>query len=309
MMDPVPLYPALYHPTDDTKSRDFRRSVRPYSRTERPTRYYYVDFGLSRKYNPSDNTPRELPIIGGYKNVPEFQGEGYDVASDPLATDIFYLGYLFQDRLIQVCRSCTSRHDARLTCSITEIHQFAIHGRSGCGYDTGRSSATSVDRRGRKALRRYSGQAQLVELSRPFIFQERVRDFTRPQRHSTRFRDSKLSYPAAPPRAGPLTRVRHQCCDAHRHRARPIASDPCFRLYRCAHPTNATQSLALNPVLFLLSLFMLSYRTSEASRVVVVSSTLPSFFGFGISACTNGIIRLVADTRWYRARFYIKDAQ
>ncbi|KAH9920119.1 uncharacterized protein B0H18DRAFT_1025159 [Fomitopsis serialis] len=102
MMDPLPLYPKLYHPTDDTMTRDFSRSVRPYTRTERPTRYYFIDFGLSRKYGPEDEHPLELPIFGGDKTVPEFQDDGYDKASDPFATDIYYLGNRFREEFLKV---------------------------------------------------------------------------------------------------------------------------------------------------------------------------------------------------------------
>jgi len=102
MMDPLPLYPKLYHPTDDTMTRDFSKRVRPYTRTERPTRYYFIDFGLSRKYGPEDDHPLELPIFGGDKTVPEFQADGYDKASDPFATDIYYLGNRFREEFLKM---------------------------------------------------------------------------------------------------------------------------------------------------------------------------------------------------------------
>ena len=36
-----------------------------YSRTQRPVKYYFVDFGISRRYNPDDGPPLEYPIFGG----------------------------------------------------------------------------------------------------------------------------------------------------------------------------------------------------------------------------------------------------
>ncbi|KAF9801072.1 hypothetical protein IEO21_10209 [Rhodonia placenta] len=86
----------VHHVAHRERKRDFTGTARHYSRTERPTKYYYVDFGLSRKYSPDEYPPRELPILGGDKTVPEFQGEGYDEAVDPFPTDIYYLGNLIR---------------------------------------------------------------------------------------------------------------------------------------------------------------------------------------------------------------------
>ncbi|KAI0952734.1 hypothetical protein AcW1_007137 [Taiwanofungus camphoratus] len=105
MMDPAPMYPEMYHPCADTRKRDFTGVAKHYTRTERPTKYYFVDFGLSRKYNLEDGPPRELPIMGGDKTVPEFQQEGYNEPSDPFATDIYYLGNLIREDFLQkYCR-------------------------------------------------------------------------------------------------------------------------------------------------------------------------------------------------------------
>ena len=114
MMDPYPLYPELYHPCDDYMSRDYSRGVKPYTRTERPTKYYFIDFGLSRKYNMQGAPASEMPILGGDKSVPEFQGDGYYRASDPFPTDVYYLGNRFREEFLQVSCSLSSRH-CRLT--------------------------------------------------------------------------------------------------------------------------------------------------------------------------------------------------
>ncbi|KAF9803772.1 hypothetical protein IEO21_09579 [Rhodonia placenta] len=107
MLDPKPMFPDMYHPLCRNKKRDFTGTAKHYSRTERPTKYYYIDFGLSRKYNPEDGPPRELPILGGDRTVPEFQGEGYDMAVDPFPTDIYYLGNLIRMAFLQVSRDAT----------------------------------------------------------------------------------------------------------------------------------------------------------------------------------------------------------
>lgn len=102
MFDPKPMYPDMYHPRRRERKRDFTGKAKHYSRTESPVKYYYVDFGLSRKYESEDYPPRELPILGGDKSVPEFQGNGYDKAVDPFPTDIYYLGNLIRMAFIRV---------------------------------------------------------------------------------------------------------------------------------------------------------------------------------------------------------------
>ncbi|OSX65919.1 hypothetical protein POSPLADRAFT_1052589 [Postia placenta MAD-698-R-SB12] len=101
MFDPKPMYPDMYHPRRRERKRDFTGKAKHYSRTESPVKYYYVDFGLSRKYESEDYPPRELPILGGDKSVPEFQGNGYDKAVDPFPTDIYYLGNLIRMAFIR----------------------------------------------------------------------------------------------------------------------------------------------------------------------------------------------------------------
>lgn len=102
MMDPEPMFPNLYHPAFPDQKRDFSSQVKYYSRTERPTRYYLIDFSLSRKYEVDNLSPLELPITGGDNTVPEFQGEKYNEASDPFATDVCYVGNVIQKYFLQV---------------------------------------------------------------------------------------------------------------------------------------------------------------------------------------------------------------
>ncbi|EMD33660.1 hypothetical protein CERSUDRAFT_107977 [Gelatoporia subvermispora B] len=101
MMDPQPLFPDMYHPLRPNQSRDLRGTPKHYSRTVRPTRYYYIDFGLSRRYPADDVSPREPPIIGGDKTVPEFQGNLRFQPSDPFPTDVYCIGNLIRERYLQ----------------------------------------------------------------------------------------------------------------------------------------------------------------------------------------------------------------
>lgn len=100
MMDPKPLYPKMYHPAFTLRTRDLRGTAKHYTRTTRPTKYYFIDFGISRKYQLGDDHPLEYPIFGGDKSVPEFQES--DEARDPFPTDIYYLGNLVREDLLKV---------------------------------------------------------------------------------------------------------------------------------------------------------------------------------------------------------------
>jgi len=102
MMDPRPLFPNLYHPQAEDRSLDFKKAAKYYTRTTRPTKYYFIDFGLSRKYNPDDGPPREDPIWGGDKTVPEFHRS--DDPCDPFPTDIYYLGNMIREDFLQTLR-------------------------------------------------------------------------------------------------------------------------------------------------------------------------------------------------------------
>ncbi|EIW62677.1 uncharacterized protein TRAVEDRAFT_43020 [Trametes versicolor FP-101664 SS1] len=83
LYDPRPLYPNMFH----------------------PLKYYFIDFGLSRRYDPMDGPPREHPIRGGDKSVPEFQpGVWKGELLDPFPTDIYYLGNLIRMDIMKAYR-------------------------------------------------------------------------------------------------------------------------------------------------------------------------------------------------------------
>ncbi|KAL4065250.1 hypothetical protein J3A83DRAFT_4360518 [Scleroderma citrinum] len=90
MMDANTLFVDPFHPIHHLMKRDFSGFARFKTRTERPVKYYLIDFGLSRRYDDSIAYPLEVPIWGGDKEVPEFQNS--NEPRDPFATDVFYIG-------------------------------------------------------------------------------------------------------------------------------------------------------------------------------------------------------------------------
>lgn len=100
MLDPIKLYPQSFHAMETTLNRNLSSHARHFTRTQRPPKYYFIDFGLSRRYDPSDTNPREVPIWGGDKDVPEFQNS--NEPCDPFATDVFYIGNAIRKDFILV---------------------------------------------------------------------------------------------------------------------------------------------------------------------------------------------------------------
>jgi hypothetical protein len=100
MLDPSNMFPESFHPAAIDRSKDFRRKVKWYSRTRRPTRYLLIDFGLSRRYDPANGPPLDLPIRGGDKSAPEH--EDRETLRNPFPTDVYHLGNLIREYYIQV---------------------------------------------------------------------------------------------------------------------------------------------------------------------------------------------------------------
>ncbi|KAI0041368.1 hypothetical protein FA95DRAFT_707815 [Auriscalpium vulgare] len=99
MYDPAPMYPIPAHPFKLTRRRDWKARVSHYTRTQKPPKYYLIDFDLARRYDPEDGTPLELPLMGGDKSAPEHRN--MDKACDPFATDVYYVGNLMRERFVQ----------------------------------------------------------------------------------------------------------------------------------------------------------------------------------------------------------------
>ena len=95
------MYPDGWHPCNRRRMRDnFRLLAKHFSRTERPPKYYFIDFGISRRYGPEDKAPLELPIRGSDKTVPEFM-DNINLPRNPFQT-IYYVGNLIREAVIDV---------------------------------------------------------------------------------------------------------------------------------------------------------------------------------------------------------------
>jgi hypothetical protein len=100
MMDGSEMYPNSWHPSEQSYSRDYRGKAKHYTRTQRPPKYYLIDFGLSRRYEAGQVAPREIPLLGGDSTVPEFQNS--NAPHDPFPTDIYYVGNMMKEECLEV---------------------------------------------------------------------------------------------------------------------------------------------------------------------------------------------------------------
>lgn len=96
MMDASELYPEGFHPQKRDFNVDFTGSaVQKYTRTQRPPKYYWIDFGLAIRFGEADAFPRFPVLRGNDKSAPEFQDPNYMAQQqNPFPTDIYYLGNL-----------------------------------------------------------------------------------------------------------------------------------------------------------------------------------------------------------------------
>ena len=97
MLDPSEMFPDGFHPTQINRRTDFSGRARRHTRTQRPPRYYLIDFGLSRRY--ASRATFDEPLRGGDRTAPEHQRGG---PCNPFQTDIYYLGNLIREEFIRV---------------------------------------------------------------------------------------------------------------------------------------------------------------------------------------------------------------
>ncbi|TFK64548.1 hypothetical protein BDN72DRAFT_802049 [Pluteus cervinus] len=95
MMDGNDMYPEgwhVSHPDHAPGPSSFAKgkAAKHFTRTEKPPKYYFIDFGISRRYDASDTAPIEDIIRGGDKSPPEFQNP--TGRCNPFPTDVYCLG-------------------------------------------------------------------------------------------------------------------------------------------------------------------------------------------------------------------------
>jgi serine/threonine protein kinase len=114
MMDPTAMYPDMYHPAEIDRTYDYKGKAFHYTRTQRPPKYYIIDFGISCRYLPEQLPVMEYVILGGDKSPPEHQNDAEQ--ADPFPTDVYFLSNMIRTNFIEV-RSSTAIHYHDSQCS------------------------------------------------------------------------------------------------------------------------------------------------------------------------------------------------
>ncbi|KAF5357271.1 hypothetical protein D9757_013001 [Collybiopsis confluens] len=96
MMDWYPLYPDPPHSLRTSQRMDWKGPSKPRNRTLCPVKYHFIDWNLSRQWDPSAGISPQLPSgYGGTPTVPEFKE---DQLCDPFAVDVFCLGNVIREK-------------------------------------------------------------------------------------------------------------------------------------------------------------------------------------------------------------------
>ncbi|PBK85266.1 hypothetical protein ARMGADRAFT_942249, partial [Armillaria gallica] len=101
-LDPSKMYPKGFNPVSPglAPNRSSLKKAKHITRTKCWPRYYLIDFGISRRYDPSDGLPMEPPIGGGDKHPPEHSiitvNPPWVDDCNPFPTDVYYLGSLLK---------------------------------------------------------------------------------------------------------------------------------------------------------------------------------------------------------------------
>jgi len=126
------MYPNNWHPLRTDMDRfDVSIPVKHYTRSERPPRYYLIDFGISRRYDPQDGPPLEPIIFGGDKTVPEFRSPY--APCNPFHTDIYYMGNFIRSGIMKVGKLLFDLYWLTQP-PPTGLYRTGVHATSCCGY-------------------------------------------------------------------------------------------------------------------------------------------------------------------------------
>ncbi|KAF7312521.1 Protein kinase domain-containing protein [Mycena indigotica] len=98
VQDPTLLYPAGFHPIYTTQDPTNSHRAPVVTRTKCWPRYFVIDFGLSRRYDPSEGPPAELTIRGLDQSPPEHNKPPW--VCNPFPTDIYFLGNTLKHKFL-----------------------------------------------------------------------------------------------------------------------------------------------------------------------------------------------------------------
>ncbi|KAH9983846.1 hypothetical protein BJV77DRAFT_1041180, partial [Russula vinacea] len=123
MLDPSRMYPYGFHPVKIDRKRNFNGKATAYTRTQRPSRYLLIDFGLSRQYTSRDAV--DDPLRGGDKSAPEHKSQRQSNPDRPRIEDVIRRFAIIRKTLskTKLRSALTSKRLPRMICATQEARQ------------------------------------------------------------------------------------------------------------------------------------------------------------------------------------------
>ncbi|KAI0330384.1 hypothetical protein GY45DRAFT_751694 [Cubamyces sp. BRFM 1775] len=103
MMDGTPLFPHGFHPVRIHRAADAIHEVHPLPRFEHPVKYFYIDFGLSVRFEDGASS-KVVGKVGQRTDVPEMSAT---LPYDAFKADIYALGDIFDRYIDQISCLCS----------------------------------------------------------------------------------------------------------------------------------------------------------------------------------------------------------
>ena len=99
MMEYEKMFPKGHHPNMDLLKPDLSGRAKYYTRTQRPSKYFIIDFGMSRRYESDNDSPQELTVTD--KGV---------FSQNPFQVDIHLAGELVRQTFLDVSQASFVSH-------------------------------------------------------------------------------------------------------------------------------------------------------------------------------------------------------
>ncbi|KAF9066605.1 hypothetical protein BDP27DRAFT_1297156 [Rhodocollybia butyracea] len=96
MMDWYPMFKDPPHPFHPYKNRDWSGNSKPRSRTLHPIKYYWIDYDMSKQYEPN-SSPLQPSGYGGDQSVPEFRR---NELCNPFKVDVYCAGNVIRTNFL-----------------------------------------------------------------------------------------------------------------------------------------------------------------------------------------------------------------
>ena len=92
-MESEKMYPHGFHHFVVLDKPDLSGTAKFYTRTQRPSKYFIIDFGMSRRYEPGDGSPLEPTILPDGKT---------EALQNPFQVDVYLAGDLVREIFLDV---------------------------------------------------------------------------------------------------------------------------------------------------------------------------------------------------------------